>query len=49
VTAKALEDDRGKCLEAGATDYLAKPVDTANLLELIHHFTSGSDSGKSRA
>ena len=38
VTAKALEDDRDKCLEAGASDYLPKPVDVNRLLELIRHF-----------
>jgi CheY-like chemotaxis protein len=35
ITAKALKDDRDKCIEAGASDYLPKPVDTDKLLELI--------------
>src|SRR3989449_11778840 len=35
ITAKALKDDREKCIQAGASDYLAKPVEADKLLELI--------------
>ena len=35
VTAKAMKGDRAKCFEAGATDYVAKPVNPDQLLALM--------------
>ena len=35
VTAKTMVGDREKCIEAGASDYISKPVDTDQFLSLL--------------
>ena len=40
VTAKALKDDRDKCLGSGASDYLSKPVNAHELIELLRLWTA---------
>ena len=35
LTAHAMKGDREKCIEAGAWDYLAKPVDTTKMLAVL--------------
>ena len=37
VTAKAMKGDKEKCLEAGAWEYVSKPIDMRNLIEIMIH------------
>jgi HAMP domain-containing protein/signal transduction histidine kinase/ActR/RegA family two-component response regulator len=45
LTAKAMKGDREKCMEAGASDYITKPVDPEKLLSLMHRWMSVSRRG----
>jgi CheY-like chemotaxis protein/CHASE3 domain sensor protein len=40
LTAKAMKNDREKCIEAGANDYIAKPVDIDQLLSMMRVWLS---------
>ena len=51
LTAGAMRDDDKKCIEAGCSDYLSKPVKRAKLIELIEKYlpsedTAGSEIGE---
>jgi CheY-like chemotaxis protein/CHASE3 domain sensor protein len=46
VTAKAMPDDQEKCLEAGANDYLAKPINLPNLMTLIRVWMRPNATGQ---
>ena len=41
VTAKAMKGDREKCIEAGAWDYLSKPVDPEQMLSVLARLADG--------
>jgi CheY-like chemotaxis protein len=45
LTAKAMKGDRDKSIEAGASDYVAKPVDPDRLLAVIHVWLAGGAGG----
>jgi signal transduction histidine kinase/HAMP domain-containing protein len=38
VTAKAMKEDRQKCLEAGASDYVTKPVHSQRMIAMLEHW-----------
>lgn len=40
LTAFAMKGDREKCLEAGATDYIPKPIDSKEFIEKVKHYTT---------
>jgi len=47
VTAKAMKGDRAKCIRAGASDYITKPVDLDQLFSVLRVWlTRGPDSPK---
>ena len=49
VTAKAMKGDRQKCLDAGASDYIAKPVDIELLLALLRVWVARAREARAAA
>jgi CheY-like chemotaxis protein/signal transduction histidine kinase/CHASE3 domain sensor protein len=49
LTAKAMKEDREKCLEAGANDYIAKPVDLEKMLSMMRVWLYGKRENRGAA
>jgi CheY-like chemotaxis protein/signal transduction histidine kinase len=47
LTAFAMKGDREKCLDAGATDYIPKPIDSQEFLNKVKYYTESSEPVKS--
>ncbi len=45
LTAKAMKGDRAKCIEAGASDYIAKPIDKERLLSVLRVWLYSGEQG----
>ncbi len=46
LTANAMKGDEGKCIEAGCTDYLAKPIDRKKLIEMLGKYLTVTSQGQ---
>ena len=42
VTAKAMKDDKQKCIDAGADDYISKPLDLDLLIQMVKAWVNKS-------
>ena len=42
LTAFAMKGDREKCIDAGATDYIPKPIDSQEFVQKVKHYTEST-------